>query len=149
MSGFGESESLERSKSSRSPAYERDRPKRKSGRVRVVINAKRRLVIATFGDHLTTADIRSYAQDLRIDPRFDSSFSEIADLRSLEELPFEATDFLELADRIDPFSRESKRAFVARTPLQNNAARLHKMLRNQRNFEIFQTLEEAEAWIAV
>lgn len=120
---------------------------RDCARVRFVIDRERRLVITKFGDRLTADDVQSYVQTLFADPSFDPSFSEIADISDLKELAFEVSDFLELADRTDPFSVESKRAFVARTSLQKRAAKMHKALRNQRSLEIFETLAEAEAWI--
>jgi len=104
-------------------------------------------VIAKFAGRLTAADIQSYVQDLRAHPNFDSSFSEIADISEVIELPLEVAEVLELADRIDPFSLDSKRAFVAQSSLQKHAAKMHQVLRSQRNFRIFKTLEEAEGWI--
>jgi hypothetical protein len=118
------------------------------GSVLFIIDSEQRLVIAKFGECLTGNDIESYAQSLRTDPRFDSSFSEIADISDVKELPLESSDFLKLADRIDPFSIQSKRAFVAQSAVQKHAARMHKILRSQKNFEIFETLEEAERWIS-
>lgn len=112
-----------------------------------MIDANLRLVIATFAERLTVADIQTYVQDLRNHPRFHSSFSEIADISNVKELPLKAADFLRLADFVDPFSVESKRAFVAQTSSQKHAARMHKILRSQRHFEIFPTLEEARRWI--
>jgi hypothetical protein len=122
-------------------------PEGERASVRFIIDADRRLVIVNFGESLTVADIRRYVQDLRSHPGFDSSFSEIADISKVKDLPLEIWDFLTLADHTDPFSLESKRAFVVQTPLQEHAAGMHKTLRNQRNFEIFRTLKEAEDWI--
>lgn len=142
MDGFGQRQ-----------ARKLDRPSRlhnregKEATVRFTIDANHRLVIAGFGERLTAIDIQTYVQDLRNHPRFHSSFSEIADISNVKELPLEAADFLRLADSVDPFSIESKRAFVAQTSLQKHAARMHKILRSQRNFEIFETLEEAKRWI--
>lgn len=115
--------------------------------VRFVIDTTRRLVIANFGERLGPAEIQSYVRQLCRDPRFHSSFSEIADISRVKDLRLEAPDFLQLADRSDPFSPESKRAFVAQTSAQRHAARMHKILRNQKAFEIFPTLREAEDWI--
>jgi hypothetical protein len=112
------------------------------------IDSERRLVIVRFGECLTRTDIESYVQSLRTHPSFDSSFSEIADISDVKELPLESSDFLKLADLIDPFSVQSKRAFVAKTSVQKHAARMHKILRSQKNLEIFETLEEAERWIS-
>jgi len=142
VDGFAQEQALEFSSPSRSAVREENQPP-----VRFVVDPKRRLVIASFGQRLTAAEIQSYAQNLCNHPKFDPSFSEIADISNVKELPIEGPDFLKLADRIDPFSLESKRAFVAQTSLQKHAARIHKILRGQRNFRIFEKLEEAECWI--
>jgi len=100
-----------------------------------------------FKNRLTLREIERYSVLLRSNPSFHSSFSEIVDLTEVEEIDLDADDFLKLADEIDPFSTEAKRAFVARTSIQNHAARMHKVLRAQRNIEIFHTLEDAERWV--
>ena len=142
MDGFGQQRARESNKSSRSYSRETHEPP-----VRFTIDANQRLVIARFGKRLTATDIQVYVQNLRDHPSFNPSFSEIADISDVKELPLEAPDFLRLADSVDPFSIESKRAFVAKTNVQKHAARMHKILRSQRNFEIFQTLEQAKHWI--
>ena len=142
LGGFGEKPALELGGPSPLPAHEGHQ-----SQVRFTVDSKRRLVIARFGDNLTLADIQCYVQNLCTDPSFHPSFSEIADISDVKEIPLEAPDFLKLADQTDPFSLESKRAFVAQSSLQKHAARMHKILRGQRNFEIFQTLQEAENWI--
>ena len=142
MEEFGEKHVLKLSRPAPSCA-----PELNQGSLRFIVDAKRRLVITRFGERLNAADIQSYAQNLRTHPGFDSSFSEIVDIREVKELPLEAADFLKLADQIDPFSFESRRAFVAQTSIQKHAARMHKILRGQRNFGIFETLKEAEDWI--
>ncbi len=115
--------------------------------LRFSVDCARRLVIAKFGECLTASDIESYVEDLRAHPKFEPSFSEIADISAVKELSLQVPDFLKLADQVDPFSLESKRAFVAQGELQKHAARIHQVLRSQRNFRTFQTLEEAEHWI--
>jgi hypothetical protein len=69
-------------------------------------------------------------------------------LTQVEEVTLQADDFLRLADQIDPFSPDAKRAFVVQNSVQNHAARMHRVLRMQRNIEIFRSLEEAQRWIA-
>jgi len=112
-----------------------------------VVDAGRRLVAVRFGKKLTVADIERYSKLLRLNPAFQPDYSEIVDLTEVKELDLQADDFLKLADKIDPFSPEAKRAFVARSSVQNHAARMHKVLRSQRNIEIFNSVEEAERWI--
>ncbi len=112
------------------------------------VDVARRLVVVKFGNELTVQDIQRYATLLQSNPSFRPDYSEIVDLTRVQKLNLQADEFLRLADEIDPFSPEAKRAFVARTSTQKHAARMHKVLRTQRNIEIFESLEEAERWIA-
>ena len=96
---------------------------------------------------LKFADIVRYTEKLRADPSFQPSFAEIADLSDVEELDLQADEFLRLADEIDPFFPAARRAFVARTSVQAHAARMHKILRTQRNIEVFDSVEKAKRWI--
>jgi hypothetical protein len=105
------------------------------------------LVLVRFGTKVTVDDIARYSTRLRSDPSFEPTMSEIVDLRDAEELDLQADDFFRLADQIDPFSSQAKRAFVVRTSVQKHAARMHKVLRTQRNIDIFPSVEEAEHWI--
>ena len=114
-----------------------------------VVDPGRKLVSIKFGQTVTFADIERYAKRLRLNPLFQPEYSEIVDLTEVEELDLQADEFLKLADKIDPFSPVAKRAFVVRTLVQSHAARMHKVLRTQRNFEIFRSIEEAERWVAL
>jgi hypothetical protein len=113
------------------------------------IDIDRRLVTVTFGPKATIQTIEDYALRLRAHPNFESSFSEITDLREVEDLDLQAEDFLKLADHVDPFSVEAKRAFVVRTSVQDHAARMHKILRSKRTIAIFRSVEEAERWLGL
>jgi hypothetical protein len=115
--------------------------------VNYAIDAQKRVVVVKFGKQVRVQDIERYSHLLRANPAFQPTFSEITDLTDVEELDLQADEFLRLADEIDPFSIDARRAFVARTPVQNHAARMHKILRLQRNFEIFETREAAEKWV--
>jgi len=111
------------------------------------LDAQKRLVVVKFGKKVTFQEIERYSHLLRADPAFHPMFSEITDLTEVEELNLGADEFLRLADEIDPFSIDARRAFVVRTSPQNHAARMHKILRTQRHFEIFHTLAEAKRWV--
>ena len=112
-----------------------------------VVDPERRVVRVRFGKKLRIADVERYASMLRLNSSFHPSFGEIVDLTHVEELDLQADDFLTLADKIDPFSLEAKRAFVVQTSVQKHAARMHKILRTARNIEIFDTFEDAEGWM--
>ena len=117
-----------------------------SGSFRYTVDPDKRLVAVTFGKKLKVCDIQRYAELLQMNASFRPNYSEIVDLTDVEELDLQADEFLTLADKIDPFSHDARRAFVVRTSVQNHAARMHKVLRTQRNIEIFRSLEEAERW---
>jgi len=111
------------------------------------IDIGRRVVIVRFGPKVTIHTIADYARRLRAHPHFEPGFAEITDLREVDDLDLQADDFLKLADEIDPFALEAKRAFIVRSAVQNHAARLHKILRSNRTIEIFGNMEEAERWL--
>jgi len=115
--------------------------------VEYVVDVESHLVRVKFGKKLAFGDIERYAKLLQLNPQFRPSYAEIVDLTEVEELDLDAEEFLKLADKVDPFSPQAKRAFVVRTLFQGHAAGMHKVLRPQRNIEIFHTAEEAECWI--
>jgi len=114
-----------------------------------VIDSERRMVVVRFRNRVTGADIADYVKRMACHPRFEPSFSEIVDLTGVKDLDLNADDFLRLADQIDPFLADAKRAFVVRTSVQNHAARMHRILRVHRNIEIFRSFEEAEEWLGL
>lgn len=111
------------------------------------VDTGKRCVTVKFSGELVADEIAMYAKCLLSDAGFNPTFSEIVDLTQVTDFKLQANDFIKLADKIDPFWPEAKRAFVARTPVQNHAARMHKILRSERKIEIFQSIEEAQRWI--
>jgi hypothetical protein len=114
-----------------------------------VLDPRKRFVSVRFHKKVTAIDIERYAASLRANPAFDPDFSEIVDMSEVEELDLKAEEFIRLADKVDPFSVQAKRAFVVHNETQHHAARIHKILRTQRNFSIFWSLEDARRWIGV
>lgn len=112
------------------------------------IDTAKRLVTVRFAETLTFDDIEDYASALRADRRFDSNFSELVDLREVEEVALSARQMLSLADQVDPFALRSKRAFVVRRQSQINVAHMHRILRPESsNTRVFFSIDEAEQWI--
>ena len=101
-----------------------------------------------FTGKLTVDVIARYATALRNDSGFDSAWSEIVDLRAVEEIEITAEQAIVLADRIDPFSVSSRRAFVVKNDLQRHSARMQQILRSPfKTIGIFDTVAEAEVWV--
>jgi len=112
------------------------------------IDSAKRVVSVHFEKTLNRQTIEAYAADLRSHPHFHPDFSEIVDLSRVEELELDAKQAVNLADNVDPFSLNSRRAFVAQTSTQTNAARMHHILRGgEENIRIFPTMREAKCWI--
>ncbi len=112
------------------------------------VDTEKKLVYVRFSGKVQIEEIAQYAHGLLRNPSFHETFSEIVDLTQVEELDLSAHQFLQLADKVDPFSKESKRAFIVRDSTQEHAARLHRILRIQKNLGVFQSAEAAERWIA-
>jgi hypothetical protein len=64
----------------------------------------------------------------------------------MDDIDLQAEEMLKLADRIDPFSGQARRAFVVRTKSQRYLARMHRTL-HPANIQIFESIEEAQRWI--
>lgn len=112
------------------------------------IDPNRRMVVVRFGKTLRVRDISSYADSLRSNPLFDPSFSELVDLSQVESLELGAEEAMKLADEIDPFSPNAKRAFVVQSSAPAYAARMHKLLRAEnQNIRIFESIDEARRWL--
>ena len=114
---------------------------------RFVIDTEKQRIVVKFGKKVTARDIAQYADRLRADPLFRPNFSEIVDLTGVEDLDLQADEFLKLADEVDPFSDDAKRAFVVSNPVQHHAARMHMALRGRQNIAIFSSLAEAQRWV--
>jgi len=112
------------------------------------INPEKGVVFVKFGKRVTAREIGIYALSLRADPSFRPEFSEIVDLREVQELDVKGDEMMNLAEKIDPFAMDAKRAFIVRDSVQQHAARMHQLLRlSKENIAIVHTLEEAERWI--
>ena len=97
---------------------------RQSVAVQHDIDTERRLITVHFGKKLTVRDIERYATMLRTNPKFQATFSEIADLTQVEEVDLQADEFLRLADKIDPFFNGSQ-AGVRRPNLNSESRSAH------------------------
>jgi hypothetical protein len=112
------------------------------------IDSAARVVSARASGELSFSAIVSYASRLRGDRSFNPAFSEIVDLRAVVSVSLNAREVMTLANDIDPFSANSKRAFVVRNQDQVNAAHLHRILRPQtKTIRVFHSIEEAREWV--
>lgn len=117
-------------------------------RFRYQVIPQKRLVTVKFGNRLTEDEIASYVASVTADPLFDPKFSEIVDLSDVKKIDLRGEQMLKLADEVDPFSFDSKRAFVVTDVTQTHAARMHQILRTSADkIRTFYSVVEAERWI--
>jgi hypothetical protein len=114
------------------------------------IDLDSRFVLVKFTGTITFQDIRDYAVNLRADPQFRPTFSEVVDLRSVEEVELSPRQAMNLADAVDPFAPESRRAFVVQSQAQIHAAHIHRILRPEGgNILVSFSMEEAKRWMGM
>lgn len=112
------------------------------------IDEMARQVSVRFTGKLSFNVIAKYADNLAANPQFDPTYGELVDLRLVETVALTARELIKLADEVDPFARNSKRAFVAQNQAQIHAANVHHLLRpDSKNMRIFISLQEAEQWL--
>jgi hypothetical protein len=111
-----------------------------------IVDPKNRVVLAKFGRRLTVADVEHYAADLRKNPAFHPSFSELSDLTEVENPQIDYASAARFARESDPFSHASKRAIVAPKRAICEVARMYQLIRNDENIVLFKTVDEAKRW---
>ena len=114
-----------------------------------IVDPKNRIVIAKFGGNLTVADAARFAADIRNNPAFDPSFSELSDLTEVENPQIDYASAVTIARYIDPFSHEARRAIVAPRRSVYEVARMYQLIRNDENIFLFKTIDEARDWLGL
>jgi hypothetical protein len=94
---------------------------------RYSIDRAKRLVRVAFFGELAGSDLTQYVDGLL--KEFKRQFSEIVDLTAVDRINITPAEAIALADAVDPFDVNSRRAFVTCKESQTNAARMHQILR--------------------
>lgn len=117
--------------------------------VQYVMDAQNGVVCSTFTGLLTSDDLRDHAVNLGKDPKFKSTFRELADLTTATDVNL-GSMFVASSVSFDPFSQKSKRAFVV--PPQGPVlawTRMMGSLRENPNIQVFTSMEEARKWLGM
>lgn len=88
-----------------------------------LIDEEQRLVISRGWDRLTSADILKHRRQLKSDTRFHRDFFQLVDFTNVTDIALNYKDVEELT-REHMFSRKSRRAFVAPSPLAYGMSRM-------------------------
>lgn len=114
-----------------------------------VIDLENHIVLTIFRGVLTLTEAAELSARLDADPAFAPDFSELIDFGCVSEVQMGYSEFRSL-QAIDPFSTNSKRAFVIGSSSSvYGIARLYQTMRGANALvEIFKTIEEAMRWLA-
>ena len=115
---------------------------------RYVIDGKQSVVFTYFEGRLTVAEVAAHAAQLSRDPEFKPEFTELVDLREVTEPAIDAEGFISVSS-LDPFSKTSKRAFVAGEGVTYGVTRMFQILRDNSYIEVFFSIEEARRWLGL
>ena len=113
------------------------------------IDKPRRLVMSTAAGVLTKAEVLSLQDQLRKDPDFDPTFSQLSDLTHVTDIDITGADMRELAART-AFSPKSRRAVIASNDLAYGLARMFEQFRETKGdqgIRVFRKLEDALDWV--
>ena len=104
------------------------------------------IVFTTSAGDITLDDIAEHCRRLRSDTAFSPLFSELLDYTgtspalSLEEMRH-------VADSLDPYSGEARRAIVASSDLNYGVARMFGAVLAGDTVAVFRSMDEALAWL--
>ena len=118
--------------------------------MRYTIDATQRIVFTTMAGMLSFDQVVAHAVALKSDPCFHPSFSELLDLRGVGQSDLTLLELIELAETIDPFSANARRAIITDTDLMYETSRVYQEVRNQdNNIRVFRSMDEAQRWLGI
>jgi hypothetical protein len=111
-----------------------------------VIDTEHRLVTVVLGGCVRVQDVANYFSDLRQEPDFDPTYSELADCSNVTDSPITRDDLEYLAAR-DPFAVDAKRALVLAHDLPFGLGRMYAMMMDRPGLSVVRTHAEAYVWL--
>lgn len=115
------------------------------------IDPGKRIVLSTAQGVISDTDLLLHNRTLQADERFDPAFRQIVDLTGVQPGSRVETRTLHEIALNNPFSPCSRRAIVALGELAFGLARMYGLLLDgtcSENTGVFQSREEAEAWLS-
>lgn len=114
------------------------------------IDEEQRLVMSTAWDELTSAYVSEHQRNLTHDTRFNRKFFQLVDFTRVTAMALDHVAVRSLS-REHIFSKESRRAFVAPTPLAWGLSRMIITLRElsggEEKMEVFKSHDDALLWL--
>jgi len=113
------------------------------------IGKERNLVLTTGSGFVTKEEVLTLQDQMRNDPEFDPSFSQVADFAQLTNTDIGMADLRTFAQR-DVFSNHSRRAIIVTGDIAFGFAKifeLYRQLSGASGIRVFRNPDEAFEWI--
>ena len=109
------------------------------------VDAPHQLVFSDFRGRITLDQIATACTKLRNDPEFREDFKQLADFSGVEAMDLRSEDLAAISTIYDPFSKKSKRAFVATNPVTRETVTAYKSLSKNPDLRVYGSLLDAIA----
>lgn len=113
------------------------------------IDKERRLVMCSGTGVFNLEEALTYRARLLADRDFDPSYSQLLDFTHITRFDLTGSDLRQLAQD-DPFSSDSRRAFLVTSDLGFGLGRMYEILREsngEHRIRVFRNLEQALDWV--
>jgi hypothetical protein len=113
------------------------------------VDKQRRLVVCTASGVVTAGDVLGFHERIVKDTDFNSSFSQLVDCTAITKTNISPKGMRALAEK-SSFSTDSRRAFVAASPLGFGLSRVYQIvrsLRGDKHIRVFRNRADALTWL--
>jgi hypothetical protein len=109
------------------------------------VSPSQRLVVSNFQGRITLEEIAVACTNLRHNPAFRPTFRQLADLSQVSQIALRREDLTAISTTYDPFSKRSKRAFVAADDATRETVGAYQSISGNPDFRIYNSILDAIA----
>ena len=113
------------------------------------IDVKRRIVFTTGHGVVTDEDICRHALDLKVDPLFEQTFRQFADLSQVSEFKVTSSGIASIVGDANPFPPDAIRAYYAPRVAIFGMARMFELRHTESGMLVTNSREEAERHVGL
>jgi hypothetical protein len=109
------------------------------------VNPSQHLVVSDFSGKITLNEIAAACTKLRHHPEFEPSFRQLADFSGVDAFDLRPDDLKAIRSLYDPFSKKSKRAFIAADPATRRTVTAYQTISENPELLIYDSTLDAIA----
>ena len=109
------------------------------------VSPSQHLVISDFSGKITLDEIATACTKLRHHPEFEPSFRQLADFSGVDAFDLRPDDLRAISSLYDPFSKKSKRAFIAADPATRQTVTAYQTISENPELHIYDSTLDAIA----